>query len=84
MVAAILEVMLKPATDQMPVDFAKALLKLRAEGDILDRIEYLRPRANNGELTEDEQNEYREIVEAIDIIAVLQKKAMRVLEANSE
>lgn len=79
MVTTILEKMLEPATSEMPPEFAHRILALRAEGEVLGRIEELRGKANFGKLTEAEDLEYKEIVEAIDIIALLQQQARKAL-----
>ena len=82
MVTTILDTMLQPATDQMPPEFARKLLELRAKEELLARIDELRAKANAGQLTETEDLEYREFVEAIDIISLLQAKAQAILAAN--
>ncbi|XZE18387.1 hypothetical protein SH449x_003679 [Pirellulaceae bacterium SH449] len=82
MVTTILDKMLQTVTDQMPPDFARKLLELRADEEFIVRIDELRSKANAGQLTESEDQEYREIVEAIDIISLLQAKAKSVLSAN--
>ncbi len=84
MTTTILEKMLEPATSQMPPSFARKILQLRADGEVLSRIEFLRSRADSGLLTEIEAQEYQEIVEAIDIISLLQHQARKVLDAGSE
>ncbi len=45
MVTTILDKMLQPATDQMPPEFARKLLELRASDDLQSRIEELRGKA---------------------------------------
>jgi hypothetical protein len=82
MVTTILDRMLQPATDQMPPEFARKLLELRADEELLARLDELRSKANAGQLTESEDLEYREFVEAIDIISLLQAKAQSILAAN--
>lgn len=82
MVTTILDKMLRPATDQMPPEFARKLLELRADEEFIARIDELRSKANAGQLTESEDQEYRESIEAIDIISLLQAKAKSVLSAN--
>jgi len=71
--------MLQPATDQMPPDFARKLLDLRASPELLARIENLRAKANTGKISQEEELEYKEFVEAIDIISLLQSKARKIL-----
>ena len=84
MVATILEQLMRPATDRMPAEFAKNLLGIRADGQLLRRLEELRRKANEGQLSSEEQAEYREMVEAIDILSLFQQKASQVLQSLSE
>ena len=79
MVSSILDHMLQPATDQKPPDFARKLLDLRASPELLARIENLRAKANTGKISQEEELEYKEFVEAIDIISLLQSKARKIL-----
>ena len=74
MVTTILDKMLQPATDQMPPEFARKLRELRADEEFIARIDELRSKANAGQLTESEDQEYREFVEAIDVVSLLQAK----------
>jgi hypothetical protein len=74
--------MLEPATAEMPPAFARKILQLRAEGDVLLRIEQLRSKANEGTLSEAEDLEYKEIVEAIDIVALFQQQARKALSVT--
>ena len=82
MVTTILDKMLKPATDQMPPEFARSLLDLRASEDMQARIDELRTKANSGNISGDEELEYKEFVEAVDIISLLQSKARKILTAQ--
>ncbi len=43
-----LEKMLEPATSEMPPEFAHRILALRAEGEVLGRIEELRGKSELG------------------------------------
>lgn len=82
MVTTILDKMLQPATDQMPPEFARKLLELRASDDLQSRIEELRSKANSGQISGDQELEYKEFVEAVDIISLLQSKARKILSAQ--
>lgn len=82
MVTTILDKMLQPATDQMPPEFARSLLDLRASDDMQARIEELRTKANTGNISGDEEIEYKEFVEAVDIISLLQSKARKILSVK--
>ncbi|MEQ1831103.1 MAG: hypothetical protein ABL921_34470 [Pirellula sp.] len=76
--------MLQPATDEMPPEFARKLLGLRADQELQARMEELRLKANAGNISSDEELEYKEFVEAIDIISLLQAKARRILSAKKD
>ncbi len=84
MVTTILDKMLQPATDEMPPEFARKLLSLRADTELQSRIEELRSKANMGNISSDEELEYKEFVEAVDIISLLQAKARRILSAQQD
>lgn len=84
MVTTILDKMLQPATDEMPPEFARKLLNLRADNDLQARIDELRTKANSGNISSDEALEYQEFVEAVDIISLLQLKARKILSAQVE
>ena len=84
MVTTILDKMLQPATDEMPPEFARKLLGLRADTELQSRIDELRLKANQGSISSDEELEYKEFVEAIDIISLLQVKARQILSAEQE
>ena len=62
-----------PSTPQM----ASAILGLRAGSETEARIAELRGKANEGTLTPAEDAEYKEFVEAVDLISIMQAKAGR-------
>jgi len=78
-----LDRMLQPVTDAMSPEFANKLIALRADDELLSHIEQLRGKANDGTMTAEEEAEYREFVEAVDVISILQAKARRVLVKSS-
>jgi len=71
-----LTVVLKP-------EVAAALLELRADGELQAHIDELRQKANEGNLTRAEDAEYKDFVEAVDVISIIQAKARRFLEKQS-
>jgi hypothetical protein len=81
-VATILDKMLKPATDQMPVQFARQLLALRADVELMAKIDDLRSKANSGSITQAEDAEYKEFVEAVDILSLLQARARSIIASH--
>ena len=78
-----LDRMLQPVTEAMSAEFANKLVGLRADDELLSRIEILRGKANQGTIIAEEEAEYREFVEAVDVISILQSKARRVLSKLS-
>ncbi len=78
-----LDRMLQPVTEAMSPEFANKLVELRADDELLSHIEILRGKANQGTMTAEEEAEYREFVEAVDVISILQSKARRVLSKLS-
>ena len=74
-----LDRMLQPVTEAMSAEFANKLIGLPADDQLLSHIEILRGKANQGTMTPEEEAEYREFVEAVDVISILQAKARRVL-----
>ena len=78
-----LDRMLQPVTEAMSPEFANTLVGLRADDELLAQIEILRGKANQGTMTAEEEAEYREFVEAVDVISILQSKARRVLAKPS-
>ena len=70
---------LDPVTDAFTPEMARTVVNLRADADTQARIEELRHKANEGTLTPDEDAEYKEFVEAADIISIIQSKARKFL-----
>jgi hypothetical protein len=62
---------------------ASILLDLRADSELETRIDHLRRKANSGTLTPAEEAEYKDFVEAVDLISVMQAKARRFLAKQS-
>ncbi len=84
MVTTILAKILEPALEAMPVEFARVLLNLRVEESLQSRIEILRYKANAGQLSIDEKQEYDEFVSAVDVLSLLQLKAKKILAAKTQ
>jgi hypothetical protein len=70
---------LDPVTDAFTPEMARTVVNLRADADTQARIEVLRHKANEAALTPDEDAEYKEFVEAVDIISIIQSKARKFL-----
>lgn len=70
---------LDPVTDAFTPELAQTIADLRADAETQERIEYLRTRANDGLLTPEEDAEYKEFVEAVDVLSIIQSKARKFL-----
>ena len=66
-------------TDVLTPEVASALLALRADAELQAHIDELRRKANEGALTRTEDAEYKDFVEAVDVISIIQAKARRFL-----
>jgi hypothetical protein len=75
--------LLDPLTDALTPESASALLDLRADPEVEARVAELRRKANEGTLTPAEDAEYKEFIEAVDVVSVLQAKARRVLSRQA-
>lgn len=77
--ASYLDRLLEPMTEALTPEVARNLVNLRADAEVQSRIEQLRKKSNDGELTAEEEAEYKEFVEALDIVSIIQSKARKFL-----
>ena len=70
---------LQPVTDAFTPEVAHAIVNLRADPELEAHINDLRRKANDGTLTPDEDAEYKDFVEAVDVISIIQSKARQFL-----
>ncbi len=75
---------LEPLTEALTPEVAATIVGLRADAETEAEIERLRARANEGKLTSEEETAYREFVEAVDVISILQSKARRFLARQKQ
>ena len=78
-----LDRLLDPLTDALTPKMASALLELRADPELEVHIIELRQKANYGTLTPTQDAEYKDFVEAVDLISIMQAKARRFLAKQS-
>ena len=78
-----LDRLLDPLTDTLTLESSTALIALRADAEVEARIDELRRRANEGALTPSEDAEYRDFIEAADVISIMQTKARRFLSRQA-
>jgi hypothetical protein len=77
-----LEQLLEPLAAGFTSEMAQYVANFRADSSIQDRIAHLAEKANEGELTDQEREEYREFIDAGTLIAILQAKARKRLGAS--
>lgn len=70
---------LDPIAECLTPDVAARIVKSRPGRQLQARADELADKANQGLLSERERDEYREIVEAIDVIGIIKAKARAVL-----
>jgi hypothetical protein len=73
---------LDPVTDCLTPQVARRLADLRADPQTESRLDLLAEKANEGQLTLEEENEYKQSIDAIDVLAILQAKARAYLRAH--
>ena len=81
--ASYLDRLLDPVTEAFTPELARRLADLRADDDIQAEIAVLREKANEGTLRPDEEAAYKDLVEAIDVISIIQSKARRFLARHA-
>jgi hypothetical protein len=74
-----LDRLLDTLTEAFTPKMAAALLDLRADSEMEAHIGQLRRKANEGTLTSAEDADYKDVVEAVDLISIMQAKARRFL-----
>ena len=79
METATLERMVEPVSRCLTPEVARQIVALRAEPELEQRVEELACKADNGQLTEAERDEYETYVRASKFISILQSKARALL-----
>jgi hypothetical protein len=75
---------LDPVMSCFTPQVAKNLVELRLDPELTARIEYLANRANEGTISPDEDEEYKDYIEGGDVVALLQAKARRFLMQHGQ
>jgi hypothetical protein len=66
---------LDPVVECFTPEVAKRVAEIRADPEVQARIEVLADKCNEGTMTPEETAEYDAYIHAMDVVAVLQKKA---------
>ncbi len=74
---------LDPIAECFTPEVAKQIVALRTDPDVQARIEELAEKCNEGMITPEETAEYDAYIRAMDMVAVLQKKAQSLISQSS-
>ena len=81
-VTAYLDRILDPLAECLTPQIARRLAELRADPQTQQRLDALAAKANEGSLTAAEDAEYKQAIDAIDLLAILQAKARAYLREH--
>ncbi len=73
---------LDPVTDCFTPQVARRVAELRADPQTQFRLDLLAAKANEGQLTPEEDIEYKQSIDAMDVLAILQAKARAYLREH--
>jgi hypothetical protein len=79
-----LDRLLDPIAEAFTPDLARKIVDIRADAELEKQIESLRRKANEGTLTPEEDADYKEFVEAVDLVSIIQTKARRYLAEQTK
>ena len=79
MLNTVLDRFLRPFTDCLTPEVAQRIANLQLDAQSQARLDELAAKANEGQLTDDERQEYEEFVEGIDLMGILKARARSVL-----
>jgi hypothetical protein len=80
--SGVLDGLLESLSRCLDSESARRVADFRLDPRVQERVDVLAERANEGLLTPEERDEYEAFVNASDLIAILQLKAMRALDSN--
>ncbi len=79
MSTASLDALLDPLAASLHRSALLQIVEFRISPEVQARVDYLANRANDGELTPDEDAEYEALIDGADLITILKLKAKRLL-----
>lgn len=79
----ILDRLLDPITECLTPEVARRVIELGLDSETQSRIQALREKANEGQLTDEERVQYEEIVEGLDLLGVFKAKARAALARHT-
>ena len=78
---SIIESVLDPFTESLTPQAARKTLDFHVDAETQARVSELAELASSGKITDAERREYRELVEACDLVAILKSRARQVISA---
>jgi len=82
-IATYLDRFLDPLADAFTPEFARKVADIRVDAELQAYVDKLASKASNGTITETESAEYKALIDAADLVSVLQIKARRYLAESS-
>jgi hypothetical protein len=77
-----LDRLLNPVSEAFTPELARKIVEIRADAELEGQINSLRRKANDGTITPEEDADYKEFVEAVDLLSIFQAKARRFLSQH--
>lgn len=81
-ISSILDHYFEPVTSLFTRETAEALIQRKPSEEISSRVLELGHRANEGTLTDEERDEYQNLIDAGDLVALLKTKARQYLDEH--
>ena len=82
--ADFLDRFLEPVTSAFTPEFARGMVDLRADEELQSLVDNFAKKANDGTITPEEDAQYKAMIDAADLLAILQLKARRFLSEQSK
>lgn len=82
-ISSILDHYFEPVDTLFTRETAEALIKRKPSQEIASRILELGQKANDGTLSDEERDEYKDLIDAGDFVALLKTKARQFLDEHS-
>ena len=81
--ATYLNRILEPVTDALTPEMARLFVDMRPDAELQTHVDDLAKKANDGTITPEEDAEYKALIDAADLVAILQLKARRIMTRNA-
>jgi len=79
----LLDSLLDPFGECLTLEVAEKLVKLRANPEIVAKVDELAEKCNEGQLTTDERDEYESYIHVNNVMMMMKARARKFLQAHS-